>query len=85
MVGVDQFNYRIPDTVREGCAVPLQISTSDGISQPVTVSIRNGGGACVDPPPAAYGQIVWEMRLPLNYGVYRAERVTPPLVRKIGM
>jgi hypothetical protein len=33
----------------------------------------------------ADGQIVWEMRLPLNYGVYRAERVTPPLVRRIGM
>lgn len=33
----------------------------------------------------ADGQIVWELRLPQNYGVYRAERVTPPLVRRIEM
>jgi hypothetical protein len=32
----------------------------------------------------ANGQIVWELRLPTNYGVYRAERVTPPLVRRLG-
>jgi hypothetical protein len=31
----------------------------------------------------ADGQPVWELRLPLNYGVYRAERITPPLVRRI--
>jgi hypothetical protein len=29
------------------------------------------------------GQIVWEMRLPNNYGVYRSERIAPPLVRAI--
>jgi hypothetical protein len=32
----------------------------------------------------ADGKIVWELRLPTNYGVYRAERVAPPLVRRIG-
>jgi hypothetical protein len=29
------------------------------------------------------GQLVWEMRLPNNYGVYRSERIAPPLVRAI--
>jgi uncharacterized protein (TIGR03437 family) len=60
LVGVDQFNFNIPDSVRQGCAVPLQVSTLDGISQPVTISVRKGGGPCVDPPPAGYGQITWE-------------------------
>jgi hypothetical protein len=29
------------------------------------------------------GQVVWELRLGPDIGVYRAERVTPPLVRAI--
>ncbi len=59
LIGVDQFNVLVPATVREGCAVPLQLG--DGtISQPVTVAIHNGGGPCVDPPEAGYGQIMWE-------------------------
>ncbi|MBZ5725396.1 MAG: hypothetical protein LAP87_10390 [Acidobacteriia bacterium] len=59
MVGVDQVDFYVGDTVREGCAVPLRVNT-DGSSQPVTVSVRKGGGACVDPPSAGYGQITWE-------------------------
>ena len=30
------------------------------------------------------GQVVWEFQLPPDYGVYRSERITPPLVRRIG-
>jgi hypothetical protein len=30
------------------------------------------------------GQIVWEFRLPNDHGVYRSERIVPPLVRRIG-
>ncbi len=63
LVGVDQFNTPIPATVREGCAVPVQVqyvNSSESISQPVTVAIRQGGGPCVDPPAAGYGQIVWQ-------------------------
>jgi len=65
LVGVDQVNVRIPATVRQGCAVPLQVPYSNGgggaaISQPVTIAIRQGGGQCVDPPSAGYGQIVWQ-------------------------
>lgn len=60
LIGVDQFNVHVPETAREGCAVPFQVATADGISQPVTIAVRNGGGPCVDPPTAGYGQITWE-------------------------
>ncbi|MBZ5626354.1 MAG: hypothetical protein LAQ69_47880 [Acidobacteriia bacterium] len=60
LIGVDQFNFLVPDTTREGCAVPLQVVALYGISQAVTVSIRKGGGPCVDPPSAGFGQIAWE-------------------------
>ncbi len=29
------------------------------------------------------GKLVWVMQLPADYGLYRAERITPPLVRKL--
>jgi uncharacterized protein (TIGR03437 family) len=59
-VGLDQVNVRIPDAVRDGCGVPLMIETTGGLSQPIPVSIRKGGGVCVDPPTAGYGQITWD-------------------------
>ena len=31
----------------------------------------------------ADGKVVWEFQLPLDYGVYRSERITPPLIRAI--
>jgi len=63
LVGVDQTNVQIPASVREGCAVPVQIAYEEGplaMSQPVTLAIRQGGGPCVDPPAAGYGQITWQ-------------------------
>jgi hypothetical protein len=30
------------------------------------------------------GKVVWEFRLPVDYGVYRSDRITPPLVHAIG-
>jgi uncharacterized protein (TIGR03437 family) len=59
LIGVDQVNIQIPAGAREGCAVPLRIVTST-VSQPVTISIHSGGGACSDPPSAGYAQITWE-------------------------
>ena len=67
--GLDQSNVKVPATAREGCAVPIQAAyydNSPGISQPVTIAIRNGGGPCVDPPSAGYGQITWQKKLVLN-------------------
>ena len=60
LVGVNQFNVQIPASTREGCAVPVQLSSGVPVSQPLTLAIRNGGGPCVDPPEAGYGQIVWQ-------------------------
>jgi uncharacterized protein (TIGR03437 family) len=61
--GVNQINAMIPTGVREGCAVPIQVEYdvfAKAISQPVTLAIRKGGGPCVDPPAAGYGQITWQ-------------------------
>jgi uncharacterized protein (TIGR03437 family) len=58
LVGVDQFNFIVPTTARQGCAVPLQFLNGN-LSPPVTISIANGGGACADPPTQGYGDIVW--------------------------
>jgi uncharacterized protein (TIGR03437 family) len=62
-VGLDQSNVQIPATIREGCSVPLQAfysSAATAVSQPVTIAVREGGGTCVDPPAAGYGQIIWQ-------------------------
>ncbi len=59
LVGVDQVNSQVPTTMREGCAVPVQVVAGGGLSQPVTISIRRGGGVCVDPPSAGFGDISW--------------------------
>ena len=32
----------------------------------------------------AEGEVVWEMQFPAGIGVYRADRITPPLVHAIG-
>jgi hypothetical protein len=57
---LDQVNVRIPETVREGCGVPITIEIPYTPSQPIPISIRKGGGACVDPPTAGYGLVTWE-------------------------
>ena len=30
------------------------------LTQPVTIAVHSGGGACVDPPSAGFGQITWQ-------------------------
>jgi uncharacterized protein (TIGR03437 family) len=78
-IGVVQMNYHVPTTVREGCAVPLQVS-GDGISAPVTISIKNGGGPCSDPPSAGYGQVTWEKTITTGVGsTSEADTVTVSL------
>lgn len=59
LIGVDQFNLKLPANTREGCAVPVQIF-AQGTGRPVTIAVRKGGGTCVDPAPVGYGEIVWE-------------------------
>jgi uncharacterized protein (TIGR03437 family) len=57
LVGVDQINFRVPDTVRNGCSVPLSASQGFG-SATVTVSIQRGRGPCTDPQTQSWGQLV---------------------------
>jgi uncharacterized protein (TIGR03437 family) len=54
--GVDQINFQVPATMRNGCAVPV---TGRQVlpSLTTTVSIQNGGGQCTDPPIQSYGRI----------------------------
>lgn len=54
LVGVDQINFRIPASSRNGCAVPV----SSGISPAVTLSIQAGGGHCTDPAIQSWGQVL---------------------------
>lgn len=59
LVGVDQIDVRIPDDAPEGCAVPLTVGGLTRWSQPVTVSIRRGGGQCQDAQLARFGSLRW--------------------------
>lgn len=43
----------------------------------------NAGDARIFEVLKADGKVVWEFRLPAGYGVYRSERITPPLVKAI--
>ncbi len=43
----------------------------------------NDGDARVFEVTKADGKVVWEFRLPSTFGVYRADRITPPLVKAI--
>ncbi len=58
--GLAQYNVRLPETLREGCAVPLQIGYNQSITQPVVLSVHRGGGPCSDPPEAGLGRILWQ-------------------------
>jgi len=71
LVGVDQINTLVPIGVREGCAVPLHaggsvVSGPPLVSQDVLVSIHTGGGQCVDPPLAGFGQITLTKTITLS-------------------
>lgn len=48
--------------------MPLIYPSLGGLSQPVTISIRKGGGQCVDPPQESYGRIIWERRISTGTG-----------------
>lgn len=56
LVGVDQINFQVPPTARNGCAVSVGASGVFG-SPAVTVSINSGRGQCIDPPVQSWGQI----------------------------
>jgi uncharacterized protein (TIGR03437 family) len=57
LVGVTQVNFQIPQSTREGCAVPVAVDNDGLIGPAVTISIHSGRGRCVDPPVQSYGQV----------------------------
>jgi uncharacterized protein (TIGR03437 family) len=57
LVGVDQINFQIPQSAREGCAVPVSVDSRGLIGPTLSISIHSGRGECVDPPIQSYGQI----------------------------
>ncbi|HUD99949.1 MAG TPA: hypothetical protein VMR62_10275 [Bryobacteraceae bacterium] len=66
LVGVDQVNVPVPADVEQGCAVPLRFATQNGLSQPIAVSVHNGGGQCVDPPTSSAGELILKKSVVLN-------------------
>jgi hypothetical protein len=55
-VGVDQINFQVPASTRDGCAVPVSAWQTLG-SPSVTISIQRGRGQCIDPAIQSWGQI----------------------------
>lgn len=60
LVGVDQFNIKLPDNAPEGCSVALRVTDENSTSQPVPVSIHRGGGQCVYPAPDSIALLTWK-------------------------
>lgn len=55
-VGVDQINFQLPATTRNGCNVPV-FATQILDTPTVTISVQTGRGQCIDPPIQSYGEI----------------------------
>jgi uncharacterized protein (TIGR03437 family) len=63
LVGIDQYDFQVPEDAPEGCAVPFRIAGSQTArSQPVTLSVRRGGGQCQDQPVSRSGILRWVWR-----------------------
>ncbi|MBL8236665.1 MAG: hypothetical protein JNM66_04555 [Bryobacterales bacterium] len=60
MVGVAQFNVVLPEDAPEGCAIPIWIRGVTVDSQPVAISIRRGGGACLRSALARSAKLSWK-------------------------
>jgi len=56
LTGVEQVNFQIPASTRNGCSVPVSVSQVFG-SPMVTLAVQNGRGKCTDPPIQSYGVI----------------------------
>jgi hypothetical protein len=62
-------NVELPQRTPEGCAVPLVLRGIDIMSQDVAISVRRGGGACVDPPAVPSSSALLEWRWTQSSGV----------------
>jgi hypothetical protein len=76
LVGVDQVNLPLLDSVREGCNVPLRVSARFFASQPILVSIHRGGGTCEDPPQQGFGEITLQRTVFMNSSLPETDTMT---------
>jgi len=86
--GLDQINFQVPATIRNGCAVP--VTGSQGLGSPkVTISVQNGRGQCTDPPIQSYGSISLSSAATLgstdsfSASFPAGPNVTPPVQQKV--
>ena len=63
LVGVDAVIFMLDPDAAEGCAIPLRAANQQSSSQPVTLSVRQGGGLCDNPPPERTAQLRWVRRV----------------------
>jgi len=56
LAGVDQINFPVPASTRNGCSVPVFAEQILG-SPSVTISVQSGRGQCTNPPIQSWGQI----------------------------
>jgi len=67
LVGIDQINALLPfqtlgtTQFPQGCRVGMYVTTAQSeTSQYVNLSVRNGGGPCVDAPGQSLANIIWQ-------------------------
>lgn len=51
--GTDEIEFKLPEDAPEGCYVPVQVRTTGGISNSVTLSVSRRGEPCSSSSPAA--------------------------------
>ena len=84
-VGLDQTNVRLTEDAPEGCMVPLRTGGRGSRSQAVPVSIRSGGGQCVDPPEESFGLLHWRKTVAVDLeGEVRTETFTAEFAASVG-
>lgn len=74
LVGADQIDFLLAPDAPEGCAVPLRLLAGSYFSQPVQISIHQGGGQCQDAPLARLGSLRWKQTV--NTGPAPSARTT---------
>jgi hypothetical protein len=58
-VGLSQVVFPVPENAPEGCRVPLSIQQAFHDAPVTYLSIRRGGGECLDAPAVRLGEVRW--------------------------
>ena len=67
--GVSQFVLQLPLEAPEDCQVPLRSSSGDRSSQPVSISVKSGGGKCTPSELVRLASLVWNRTTTSGPGV----------------